>query len=88
MKKKLYILEGRKRSRPDRYVPNKATHLIGIFTSPKKAQNWILEEGCSFYPPNQKWCKSYFYALLETTALDIPDISLTSFYDKLGKVIK
>ena len=48
MKTKKYILEVRKHRKKD-LIPNKTTHVIGIFSSVDKAVKWIQSDGQTFF---------------------------------------
>ncbi len=87
-KNPLFILEGRKRNRKDRYIPNTTQHIIGIFTSYKNAQNWIKTEGQDFYYNNHKSHRDNFYALVKINSFNIMDGILETFFDKKGNAVK
>lgn len=81
MNKSLFILEGRRRKYKTRYVPNSVDHVIGIFTSVKKAEEWIDTEGKLFYPKHLKSSKDLFWALVEVTDLNECSGYLYGFYE-------
>ena len=78
--KPLYILEGREKKYSTRTIPNDVRHVIGVFTTPEKAETWIGTEGKTFYPKHWKQYKNYIWALCEYT-LDEWSGHLYKFYD-------
>jgi len=87
MNKRLYILEGRKRLRNDRYCPCTTEHIIGIFTSPHLAHEWVKTDGQTFYQPNYKRWKKHFYALLQVDRFDDMNGFLYCIFTKDGKLV-
>jgi len=74
--KSVYILTGRERNGKSQ-IPNTVKHIIGVFTTPKKAQKWIATEGKTFYPRDWKKYKNYFWALCKY----VPDENSGVWYE-------
>lgn len=83
MKTKKYILEVRKHRKKD-LIPNKTTHVIGIFSSVDKAVKWIQSDGQTFF--GKKFPRKAFWAIVEGY-VDSGELCLQAFYDKQGNWI-
>lgn len=88
--KTFYLVEGRRRHRSDRYVPNSVDAVIGLYPTLKMAENYIKCFGEEFYPSHHKANKDKFFAIVELPVAEhIEDWGgyLNSFWTKDGKKI-
>lgn len=84
MKKKYYILESRVHKSKMNLIPNETGSVIGVFSKPCNAINWIKENGATFYDNRSR--KNYFWALC-TTQMNADNVILYHFYNNDGEVI-
>ena len=83
MSKKYYILESRT-YRGNSMMPNKTGAVIGVFSRPELAREWILLEGINYF--GARFPKKTFWAVVEHKLNDAWDNCgvLEGFYDKEG----
>ena len=83
-----YILEIRKRCRSDSFYPNKNVGIVGVYSSSKKAQDWIKQYAKFWFSigkPTKKE-KKHFWAVCESS-VDKGQCVLHGFYDFDGNVL-
>ena len=92
MKKEYYVIESRKMKKIGKLIPNETAHVIGIFTNPVKAENWIKKNGRSYFTTDKqlkvdtKQDAARFWAVL-VGHINTGELILHHFYNLDGNTI-